>query len=672
MTQTRGARRLALTGVAVAATLAVLSPAWAVDIDGTWKQNVDGLWGVATNWVSDNIANGDNKTADFSTLNISANRIVTLDSARSIGTLKFADTGTDGSNTRGWTITNGGTAANKLTLSTGGAGTPQIYFGAKSSNAGNTVTFDLVLDGTEGVTLNPLAGYAYARPVIFSGDNTYTGTTTVSTGAFLQLQHDHALGGSSALIQNGGEIRIVTPNNVTRTISNNITIQGGGTLSGAGGGWTSLVLFTGGSISVSGEVHFNPHLYDTFKIDEVISETSTANISFDGEVSGNRGAIRLTKANAYSGTSTLTAASKVYVDHSNALGTAANSIMVNGTSASNGYAFLQITSTAGGLNANKTLTIGQYGEMTQGEGFTLSNTVYLNGGTYSFADDLAGNSHPNTTHNGSIVLGAGTESTFYRKGAAGVRWYQTGQISGDGGILIRGTDNNDNELHFQGNNTYHGGTRIIQGGLEQQTLVGSNTAFGDGPVVLQGVIGDSDGNDTMFTLDNNVSMSNAFSGVGRIATGANTFTLASGGSMAPGSSIGQLRVDNLDFKGIYYFEYDLDGGDTNPTDSDLISTANLTFSSGTATLVVQWTGGGAAGQGTYVLFTYTGNDPTNPNWTIYTTEADGLHGVVTVDTDTKQVLLTLSEVPEPATISLLLLGAAGLAGGLKRSRRIAR
>ena len=76
---------------------------------GTWTVDADGLWSSAGNWTP-GVANG--AAANF-TNNITADRTVSLDSARTITALTFSDsnTATAGS----WTVNNNGNAANTLT-----------------------------------------------------------------------------------------------------------------------------------------------------------------------------------------------------------------------------------------------------------------------------------------------------------------------------------------------------------------------------------------------------------------------------------------------------------------------------------------------------------------------------------------------------------------------------
>ena len=81
------------------------------------------------------------RIADFSTLNITADDTVHLDSARTIGGLKFGDT-TPSNN---WILDNNGNAANVLTLAVS-SGSPTITVN------NDTATMNLALAGTQGFT----------------------------------------------------------------------------------------------------------------------------------------------------------------------------------------------------------------------------------------------------------------------------------------------------------------------------------------------------------------------------------------------------------------------------------------------------------------------------------------------------------------------------------------
>src|ERR1039458_3653312 len=92
----RASRAIVLAGTAALA--ACLAPSVSLAVSGTWNPtgftgaNGSGLWSTIANWSANLVADGADNTADFSTLNITADTTVSLDSSRSIGQLKFADT----------------------------------------------------------------------------------------------------------------------------------------------------------------------------------------------------------------------------------------------------------------------------------------------------------------------------------------------------------------------------------------------------------------------------------------------------------------------------------------------------------------------------------------------------------------------------------------------------
>ncbi len=131
---------------------------------GTWIADASGNWGAASDWSGNAVASGTNQTADFSTVNITADRTVTLDSSRTIGNLKFSDAA--GANN--WTIS----AANGSTLSfdTGSATSPLI-------TVTNTVTISAPIAGTNGFTKTG------PGTMILSGNNPLIGTLFIDTGS---------------------------------------------------------------------------------------------------------------------------------------------------------------------------------------------------------------------------------------------------------------------------------------------------------------------------------------------------------------------------------------------------------------------------------------------------------------------------------------------------------
>lgn len=100
--------------VALITCLAVLLAATtSFAASGTWTNASGGTWSDTANWSSGTVADGAGNTADFNTLDPTAITTVTLDSARTLGTLLFGDTDTN-TTPAGWVLNNGGVAGNTL------------------------------------------------------------------------------------------------------------------------------------------------------------------------------------------------------------------------------------------------------------------------------------------------------------------------------------------------------------------------------------------------------------------------------------------------------------------------------------------------------------------------------------------------------------------------------
>lgn len=140
--------------------------------NGTWTRPISGgLWGDQANWISGIIGGAINNTADFSTLEITEDVQVHLDSPRVIGNLIFGDSdvGTPG----GWTINNNGNSANTLTLATS-AGQPSAL--VNPLGIGSAARISAGVAGVAG--LNKVG----QGTLILSGANTLNGVLNVNAG----------------------------------------------------------------------------------------------------------------------------------------------------------------------------------------------------------------------------------------------------------------------------------------------------------------------------------------------------------------------------------------------------------------------------------------------------------------------------------------------------------
>jgi autotransporter-associated beta strand protein len=111
--------------------------------NGTWTNATsNSAWSTTTNWSGGLVADGVDAIADFSTLDIAANRTVNLGASRSIGTLIFGDATTASNN---WALANGTGGPWTLTLATS-SGAPVIQV------VNQTATITALLGGTQGFT----------------------------------------------------------------------------------------------------------------------------------------------------------------------------------------------------------------------------------------------------------------------------------------------------------------------------------------------------------------------------------------------------------------------------------------------------------------------------------------------------------------------------------------
>ena len=214
--------------------------------NGTWITNGDGLWSDTTKWSSGFPANGSGFTANFATLDISADRTVTLTTSRGIGNLAFGDN----SGGQNWTLAAAGGAS--LTLDTGTTAAPAIAVNQ------NTATLAAPLEGTNG-----LAKIGNGT-LVLAAANTLSGTVhidTASTGTaqgVVRAAHPGALSavstisirnnnGGSSTLELDGSLGGVASSAAINLSGRNNTVQALRNLVGANSLAGTLTLQSGGS-----------------------------------------------------------------------------------------------------------------------------------------------------------------------------------------------------------------------------------------------------------------------------------------------------------------------------------------------------------------------------------------------------------------------------------------
>ncbi len=477
-----------------AATLAAAASAHAAN---TWTNPATGgLWSTSTNWDTVPV-DGVTGTANFSTLNITADNTVHMDGAHTLNSLSFADATTVSNN---WILDNNGNAANILTLD---GTTPTITVTGSTATAG-FATISAEIAGTVGLTK---AGNGL---LILSGANTYTGTTavsagtliiaganasnavTVASGAFLDLKVANALASGATITSTGTASVYVadglttnyawTANNgtsrATLALGNGANFAGNITLTGVDAGGASLNFQSGatstisGNISTAGVIIVRSDAGTTFSGSPVLGVTligsAASTVTLSGVISdnaANKGGVQVGTGNSsstvtLSGINTFTGVVKVANGTLN-FSTIKNIGDVTGSSLGNATA----STPAIALGENTTAGTLKY----TGTGNTTDRVINLAGTTGGGTLDQSGTGLLKFTSN-FTATGLGAKTLTLAGSTAG-----TGEIAGaivnSTGFTTAVTKSGTGTWTLSGANTYTGVTTIGGGTL---ALAGGN------------------------------------------------------------------------------------------------------------------------------------------------------------------------------------------------------
>lgn len=200
---------------------------------GVWL-GISGDWSSADTWTGGIIADGTDFTGFFTGANITADRIINLDTNRTIGNITFTDATTASNN-----LTISG--ANILTLDRT-SGTPIINV----TQAGRTLTISSQISGADGLQKNG------AGILSLSGSNDYTGPTIIQ-GGILDISNNTALGATSG----NTTIAATGSNNGPRlTLGGNLNSAENLSISGSteSGDFASVISSTSGTNTLSGNI----------------------------------------------------------------------------------------------------------------------------------------------------------------------------------------------------------------------------------------------------------------------------------------------------------------------------------------------------------------------------------------------------------------------------------
>ena len=462
--------------------------------DGVWTRSTSGLWSDHANWADGIIGSGINTTADFSTVELTENVTVQLDSSRTVGNVIFGDT--DIASAGSWTVSDGG-ATNTLTFATS-AGTPTLSVLPMGLNA--ETRFETAIGGTQGLTKLGTGTAVLARSNPLSGTLTVSaGTLRLDADAELNVGNISVASGGARLHLNGGILNSVVLNSATPPANvATLTVN-------AGGG--SALIIDGGTAN--------------------FGTLSTSN-SAGGLIRINGGTVTATTVNLPRSNDNSLAFGAGFV-------VAGGNVTVNGTAGigtNNSYGVLSVE--GGELLVKGNIRIGDLGGSSARGGVMrvtagrLTNTDTVGGGL------ILAVRNPNTAHG----------------------WF-TGGVSTLEVLTLGGPDNNAGAatLHFEGGEVYLGSGGLVKGGGAGMTTtvnllggrLGAKASWSSSvPLTLS-----AGGNIALHAADeagapHDMTLTGSLGGAGSFTkTGGGVLTLAAANTFSGSATVveGTLRLD---------------------------------------------------------------------------------------------------------------------------------
>ena len=481
--------------------------------NGFWNVDAGGNWSDTNNWSSGAVANGPGYTADFSALDISTNRTVTLDVSRSIGTLKFGDL----SGSQSWVLAPSGGSV--LTLDTGTGGSPSLMVNQ------NKATIAAPLAGTAGFTKSGVGTLSLAAT------NTYSGTTIISSGILDYSSANQTIAGiisgSGALTQSSG----------TLTLSSINTYTGGTTVNGG-----TMNLGIGGQTgAIRNNLTINPGATVNLTVGDALGYPPGSIVTVINIVGGNLN-------NSSGGNEAFTT---VFNLTGGTISSTGGYYNLNGSSAAISSLATNVISTISapiGLRASGLVISTSVGTVPGGIDLNISGVMGdLQGSGFTWTKSGAGTLQLSgvNTNTGAVTISAGTLQ-IGGSGKLGNGSYAanilnngnlkysstaaqtlSGIISGNGSL----TENGPGTLTLLGSDTYIGNTTVNSGNLTLGT-------------------GGSIANTANISINNgatlNATVAGLTLGASQTLTGQGTLqgNLTVNGTLAPGGGIGTLTCNN--------------------------------------------------------------------------------------------------------------------------------
>ncbi|HEY4248256.1 MAG TPA: rhamnogalacturonan lyase B N-terminal domain-containing protein [Lacunisphaera sp.] len=349
--------------------------------NGTWIQPASGgLWSDAANWLNAVIADGAANSANLSTLDLTADNTVHLDSPRILSGITFGDTAV--ASPASWILDDNGSTANTLTLA---GAAPTLTVNALGGSA--TATIGTSLAGTAGFSK------AGAGTLVLTAANPITGTLNVNAG-FLQL----VPGGSLSLGNNPVNLAINTRINVTggsfaagglTSAISSFVVDGGAANLGSfrtNADFGAALRVTSGTLTVGDvSVRRNSAAAADFTSGFIVSGTGVVTATTVG-----LGTQNSTGAMSIEGNGSLTVTGPVTIANQATSARGGAMRVIGGTFTSTDTALGIVLGRTNGTNANNVATATFTGGVSTVEKFTLgfdstvtagSSTITVNGGT---------------------------------------------------------------------------------------------------------------------------------------------------------------------------------------------------------------------------------------------------------------------------------------------------
>ncbi|RQV26580.1 autotransporter domain-containing protein [Burkholderia cenocepacia] len=380
------------------------------------------------------------------------------------------------------------TAGATTTITAGSAGlslSNQVTLGDAASRVTfDSTTTDLVVSGVISGAGN--VAVRGGRTIMLTGDNTYTGGTTITAGT-LQIGSGGTTGSVAGDIVNNGTLAF----NRSDTVSYGGTISGTGSLMQAGTGTLAISSVAG----YAGSTTINAGTLALIGAGSIAASSGVvANGTFD--ISGTTAGATI---NALTGTGTVALGGRT-LTLANAAGTFSG--VIGGTGGLTVAGGTQTLSGANGFTGATSINAGTLA--LTGSGSVAASSGVVNNGTFDISGTTTGATINALTGSGTVALGSRALTLADAAGTFG------GTINGTGGVTVGGGTQT-----LSAANAYTGTTTVNAGTL---ALTGAGSIAASSGVVDNG------------TLDISATTSgatiNTLTGSGTVALGSRTLTLA--------------------------------------------------------------------------------------------------------------------------------------------------